>query len=405
MKVRSSEQRSSSSIFNQIVALIPRNVLEKVTGTFRADKYRKKHTIIDQFITMLFSQLSDCNSLREIEAGLAASGNRLIQGDFHPIPRSTLSYLNKHTDPKIFEAIYYALFHYFKPELRAFSPNKIGKILSLDSSVISLTLNIYDWARYRRQKGGIKIHTLLDNDSACPEFVTISNASHSDVSICKEFIDRIASGSLITMDRGYFDSELFKMLDDRHITFVTRLKKGILNEHVGDFHYGDNYIDTGICLRGKKAQKLLSNKAFRLVEWKGEENRDGDRVYEFITNAGPEYSAEDIAEIYKKRWQVELFFKHIKQNCKIKSFVGTSCNAVLTQIWTALISALLMTVLHRRSQQLKSGNHCSKSKFFYLVRLRLLMYIELNWMLTNIEAPQQVWDEVERRQQLKLNLR
>ena len=213
-------------------------------------------------------------------------------------------------------------------------------MLSLDSTTISLCLSVYNWAHYRKAKGGVKLHTLLNNNDLLPEFMCMTNAIVNDVRAAKEkVLQHVPAHSILIMDRGYCDFELFRDLDAKGVTFVTRMKTNQKFTRTGTGTIGDNYGDFVISFTSQTAlKKLGADNRFRAVKWYSAED---DKWFVFVTNAKSDIDAEQVANLYKDRWQIELFFKKMKQNLKIQSFVGTSENAVLVQIWTAAICVLL----------------------------------------------------------------
>ena len=223
---------------------------------------------------------------------------------------------------------------------------------------------MFEWAHHRRRKGGIKLHTLLNNDLCLPEVIAETPAKVSDIKGAKSILENIPKGSIVVMDRGYNDYSLFKRLSEKGVTFVTRLKdnavhtplrKGLIQEDP-DKKWGLYEMS----FTGTQARKHCEDMRFRVVQWYGEKT---DRWFEFLTNS-KELTAPEVADLYKDRWQIELFFKRIKQNLVIKSFVGTTENAVMTQIWTAAIAILLLELLRRRSKY--NWTFCRLARYFKL---------------------------------------
>jgi hypothetical protein len=238
-----------------------------------------------------------------------------------------------------------------------------NKLYSFDSSVVDLCLSIFPWAKFRRTKGGIKLHTLLDHDGYLPAFVHITTAKVADVTIAR--LLKLPAGSIIVMDRGYVDFSLFFQLHTDNVQFVTRLKKGmrykVLERRETNRAQGVT-SDQTIQFTGAKAKNCAMS--LRRVGYRDAET---GQHYFFLTNAF-ELPAKSIADIYKERWQVELFFKWIKQNLKIKTFLGTSKNAVMTQIWIALITLLMIAYYKFKA---KIGQ--SLSQILKLARLNLFV--------------------------------
>jgi len=249
-----------------------------------------------------------------------------------------------------------------------------NKLLSLDSTTISLCLEMFPWAKFRRAKGGVKAHVLLDHDDYLPSFVLITEARRSDVKMAEGF--PLNPGSIVAMDRGYNDYALFGRWTDQKIYFVTRLKDNAayeVEEH-GPLPAPRNILaDELIQFSGDKARKDCPCLLRRVVVW----DPAGNREIVLLTNL-MEFGPTTIAAIYKDRWEVELFFKALKQNLKVKSFVGTSENALRIQIWTALIAILLLKWLHHLSKE-----KWSLSNLASMLRLNLFTYRDLGAWLDN----------------------
>ena len=337
------------SFFAQIIKLIPRGAFDKIVIEEKADKYSKKLLSWDQLIAMLWCQFSGAESLRDIARGLYSGVGKLQHIQAQPMSRSSLAYANANRTYRIFERLYYELKDLlFKGDLGRLAKEFDRTVLSLDSTTISLCLSVYNWAHYRKAKGGIKLHTLLNNDTLLPEFMCMTNAKVNDDRAAKEKVLRhVPAHSILIMDRGYCDFDLFRDLDAKGVIFVTRMKTNQKFSRTGDGKIGNNYGDYGITFTSQTAvKKLGEDNRFRAVKWYSAED---DKWFVFVTNAKTDIDAEQVARLYKDRWQIELFFKKMKQNLRILSFVGTSENAVLVQIWTATICVLLQMYLQKRS--------------------------------------------------------
>ena len=249
-----------------------------------------------------------------------------------------------------------------------------NKLLSLDSTTITLCLDLFPWAKFRRAKGGVKAHVLLDHDDYLPSYVLITEAKTSDVRVAQHL--DLNPGSIVVMDRGYNDYKLFGKWTDRGVFFVTRLKENAVYEVV-DTTMGplprNILADELIRFTGPKAIKDCPNLLRRVVAW----DKVNEKEIVLLTNH-LEFGPTTIAAIYKDRWEIELFFKALKQNLKVKSFVGTSQNALLIQIWTALISMLLLKWLHHLSKA-----NWSLSNLASMLRMNLFTYRDLNRWLEN----------------------
>lgn len=360
---------ASCSMFSQILKLIPRTDFARLVKETKAEHRSKGVSSWSQFVAMLFCQIGRAHSLREIEGGLKSCEGKLAHLGIEAPARSSLSYANSHRPAELFEKVFYALFDTVSS--KAVGKKKFrfkNKLVSMDSTVIDLCLSMYDWAKFRRTKGAVKLHLVLDHDGYLPCFGLITDGKVSDVKAAWQ-ID-FAPGTIVVDDRGYNDYRLFANWTETGVYFVTRMKDNALFEVVEEREPPQNrniVKDQIIRLTGTGAQKKCPH-LLRRVETIRE---DTGEMLVFLTNHLG-LGASTIAAIYKDRWQIELFFKAIKQNLKIKTFVGTSANAVKTQIWTALISMLLLRYL-----QMSSKFGWSLSNLVALLRMNLFTHRDL----------------------------
>jgi hypothetical protein len=328
---------------------------------------------------MLFCQLGRADSLREICNGLGCCLGRLVHVGIARAPcRSTLSYANEHRPAALFEDLFFTALARFREQqglgTRKHKFRFKNKLLSLDSTTISLCLTLFPWAKFRRAKGGVKAHVLLDHDDYLPAYVLLTEAKRSDVKLADSF--RLNPGSIVAIDRGYIDYALFARWSLAGVFFVTRLKENAAFEVVEECEIPQKRnirADQFIRLTGAKAQADYPDLLRRIVVWDSET----DREIVLLTNL-MEFGATTIAAIYKERWQIELFFKALKQNLTVKTFVGTSENALRIQIWTALIALLLLKWLHHLSKA-----NWSLSNLASMLRLNLFTYRELTQWIDN----------------------
>ena len=329
-----------NSIFQQLFKFIPRYRFEKSVKNLSGDRYCKNFSAWQQFLTCLYAQITGKDSLREIVSGLATNHNRLYRLGMTAVAKSTLADAMNRRCPDIFKA----LFEEILDRTLACAPGHGFKfhnpLHAIDSTTIDLCLAQYDWAHYRKHKGAIKLHTELDLSGNIPCFVVMSNGKMSDIRAAKNNIS-IVPDSIYTFDKGYYDLRCFQQISNQNALFVTRIKNNAQIEILGQ-HHPPNVKkgilrDEIIWFTGVQSAKKFPGE-LRMVEFFDEET---GKTYQFITN-NFNLAASTIAGIYKRRWQIELFFKWIKQNLKIKSFLGTSENAVMTQIWIALIHYLLV---------------------------------------------------------------
>ena len=361
--------KASCSMFSQILKLIPRTDFERMVRETGAEYRSKGLSSWSQFVGMLFCQLGRAHSLREIEGGLKSCEGKLAHLGIEAPARSSLSYANGHRPWELFETVFYGLFE--TVAAKAVGKKKFrfkNKLVSIDSTVIDLCLSMYDWAKFRRTKGAVKLHLVLDHDGYLPCFGIITDGKVADVKAAHQM--HLAPDTIVVDDRGYNDYRLFAKWTDAGVYFVTRMKDNtlfeVVEEHPAPQHR--NIIkDQTIRLTGIGAQEKCPHLLRRVEAIR--EDTGGTLV--FITNHHG-LGASTIAAIYKDRWQIELFFKAIKQNLKIKTFVGTSANAVKTQIWTALISMLLLRYL-----QLSSRFGWSLANLVALLRMNLFTHRDL----------------------------
>ena len=367
------------SLFNQLLQHFPVLEFAALVKKHDAERAAKGFSCRAQLVAMLFCQLAHADSLRDICNGLACCMGKLVHLGIDVAPnKSTLSYANRHRPAALYEELFYTALGRFRDKeglgerKRKFRFK--NKLLSLDSTTISLCLELFPWAKFRRAKGGVKAHVLLDHDDYMPCYVLITEARRSDVKMAESF--PINPGSIVAMDRGYNDYRLFGQWTERQIHFVTRLKDNAAYEVLEKAVVPANrniLSDQLIQFTGDKARRDCPLPLRRVVVW----DTTGQREIELLTNL-MEFGATTIAAIYKDRWEIELFFKALKQNLKVKSFVGTSENALRIQIWTALIAILLLKWMHHLSKA-----KWSLSNLASMLRLNLFTCRDLNAWLDN----------------------
>jgi hypothetical protein len=374
----------SASLFSQLLKQIPRNEFASLVKQHQGERHAKGFTCWTQLTAMLFCQLAHADSLREICNGLACCLGKLVHLGINRKPsKSNLSYANAHRSAAIFEDLFWTMTNRFRTQghlgARKHKFRFKNKLQSLDSTTISLCLNLFPWAEFRRAKGGVKAHVLLDHDDYLPSYVLISQAKLHDSNVLK--LLKLQPGSIVAMDRAYNDYIQFARWTEDGIFFVTRMKDNAVYEVVQDFPVPQNrniLSDEVIRLTGLQAQKKCPCFLRRIVVW----DRENEREIVLITNH-MDFGATTIGDIYKERWQIELFFKALKQNLKVRSFVGTSENALRIQIWTALIAMLLFKWLHHLS---KAG--WSLSNLATMLRLNLFTYRDLwDWLDDPYQTP------------------
>lgn len=338
---------ATSSLFSQLLSCLDRNFFARAVRETGSEKRTKGFASWDHMVSMLFCQMAQAKSLREIDAGLRSCEGKLQHLGMRKAPsRSTLSYANAKRPAELFEKVFY----HALGTASSHAPGKKfrfkSKLYSLDSSVIELCASTFDWAKFRANKGAAKLHLLLDHDGLLPCYAHITDGKTADVTVARQL--KLPKGSLLVMDRGYTDYRLYERWSAEGVGFVTRLKKNAdwwTIEKRPVKKCGKVLSDSVGCFNLFQAGRKIKGRYRRIVIWL----EDKQKEMVLLTNR-LDLSAETIAEIYRQRWQIELFFKAIKQNLRIKTFVGTSANAVRIQIWTALIAMLLLKLLQFRSR-------------------------------------------------------
>ncbi len=362
-----------SSMFSQLLKLFPRTEFQALVKRTHAERHARGFTCWGQFVAMLFCQLGRAHSLREICGGLRSSEGKLQHLGITAPARSTLAYANEHRPWQLYRAVFDALLARCQPLAHGRRKFRFkNKLVSLDSTVIDLCATLFDWAKFRRTKGAVKLHCLLDHDGYLPSVVVITEGKRHDVRVARTL--RFDADTIVVMDRGYNDYAWFGQLTAQEVFFVTRLKDHTVYRVVERRAVPAR----SVVLRDEVIELTRLEAAtkcpFRLRRVEiADPEKDGTLV--FLTNHLT-FGATTIAAIYKERWQVELFFKALKQNLKIKTFVGTSANALKVQVWTALIAMLLLKYL-----QLRSRFAWSLSNLVALLRMNLFTHRDLwGWL-------------------------
>jgi hypothetical protein len=368
-------------MFGQILQIFSKGEFYRAVKETKAEKGAKGFTCWGQFVAMLFCQLGQAHSLREICGGLASCLGKLKHLGIETAPsRSTLSYANEKRPWQLYQKVFYQLLG----KCQAVAPGKKkfrfkNKLFSLDASVIELCLSLFDWATFRQTKGAVKLHLLLDHDGYLPVFADITEGSVHELNVAKDL--SFPKGSIVAIDRGYTDYLLFARWTQEGVFFVTRQKGNADYTVVEERPVPQNrniLKDELIRFNGYYAQKKYPQPLRRIELWDEEKK---ERVV-FLTNHLT-FGSTTIASIYKDRWQIEIFFKTIKQNLKIKTFVGTSRNALMIQIWTALVVILLLKYLKFRSRFA-----WSISNLVAMLRYNLFTYRDLwAWIDSPYEIP------------------
>jgi Transposase DDE domain/Domain of unknown function (DUF4372) len=366
------------SIFSQLLQFFPRLEFAQAVRETRAERHARGFTCWGQFVAMLFCQVARACSLREICGGLATCEGKLRHLGVPQAPnKSTLAYANEHRPWQLYEKVFgilYARCQQAGPRRRFRFRNRL---LSIDGTLIDLCASMFDWAHFQRTKGAAKLHLVLDHDGHLPCYAVITEGKASEVKIARQW--QFAPGTILVFDRGYVDYTWYQRLTNEGVFFVTRLRH--------DAHYRvlesspvpkhrhilkDEIISLG-------SQRYRQTARFRRIEVWVEERQE---ILVLLSNH-LRFGPSTIAEIYRQRWQIEVFFRCLKQNLRIKTFVGTSANALRIQIWTALIAMLLLKYL-----QLRARYGWSLSNLVALLRQQLFVYRDLQaWLDQPFQPP------------------
>jgi hypothetical protein len=374
----------TASLFNQLLHHFPRNEFGALVKLTKAERHARGFTCWGQFVAMLFCQLAHADSLRLICNGLTCCLGKLKHLGISVAPsKSGLAYANQKRPAALFQQLFWKTLERFRGQSMLGPSQKPfrfkNKLLLLDSTTISLCLSLFPWAQFKKVKGGVKAHVLLDHDDYMPQFVHFTGAFHSDVQAAH--LLPVQRGSIIVMDRAYIDYELWAKWTTQGMFFVTRLRHDLKIDIVDERPVPQkrNVLqDDLINLASRQGQRDYPFPLRRIIVW----NEETQESIVLLTNH-LDFGASTIANIYRQRWQIEVFFKTLKQNLKIKTFVGTSENALLIQIWTALIALLLLRWLHCLCKK-----NWSFSNLVSLLRMNLFTYRDLTeWLSDPLGTP------------------
>jgi len=361
------------TLFSQIVSKLDRLNFSKLVKEKQTDKHEKGYNSWSHLVSMLFCQFAKSQSVRDISNGLrSATGNLNHLGIEKAPSKSTISYQNKNRNWELFRDYYYQLLGSLGQQA-GFKQAKFRiktKIFFLDATTISLCLSIFDWAKYKTAKGAVKIHTLLDFDGNLPSYVNITEGKTADNKGAYEI--PLLKGSVIVADRFYNDFYLLNVWDSKGVYFVVRHKENIQYRVIKENELPKNrhqhiLKDEIIQFKSKSSKEKYPKRLRRVAVW----DDVNEQVIELITNQMT-WTANTIGELYKSRWNVEIFFRDIKQLLHIKSFIGTSLNAVMIQIWTALITILILKALRAMAKY-----NWNLSNLVSFIRLNLFVKINL----------------------------
>jgi hypothetical protein len=335
-----------STVFAQLLKLVPRHQFDVLADEHHVGRKFRKTSRWSQFVAMAMGQLSGRHSLRDVVANIAAQSSRWYHLGALRITRSTLARVNEQQPCKLYESLFAALYQRCQPRAPGHTFRFKNPLYSMDSSLIDLSLKLFPWGHFALGKAAVKLHVGLDHRGYLPAFATITDSRTSDISVARTLT--LPKGSIVAVDKGYDDYSWYTALTNQGVYFVARQKRGasyrVLERRKVNRAQGLT-CDQTIELTGQKSRKEQLAKLRRIAY------RDAEtgKRYVFLTNNFA-LAASTIAACYKARWQIELFFKWIKQNLKIKAFLGTSKNAVMTQIWIALCIYLMLAYLKFRAK-------------------------------------------------------
>ena len=333
------------TLLGQMLQMFPRFEFQKAVSETKAEYHARGFSSWNHFVAMFFGQLAGQDSLRGIEAGLATQSKALYHMGIEPIHRSTLAYANEHRTHELFEKIFFNMLSKCQPLAPRHKFRFKNPINSIDATTIDLCLSLYDWAKFRTAKGAVKLHVKLNHSGYLPTFAIVTTGKVHETQVAPSI--PLDKGDVAIFDRGYTDFAWYKTLDDKGVIFVTRTKRnsryGVVERR--DVSRFKNILsDHIIKLKGFYSKRKFPEKLRRIRS----KDPETGKIITILTN-NLIWSAATIAKIYKERWQIELFFKSLKQQLKVKSFVGTSRNALLSQLWVALITYLLLSYLKFKS--------------------------------------------------------
>jgi len=327
------------TVFAQLLKMVSRHDFETLARKYHTGRKLRKMTRWSQFVSLGLAQLSGRSSLRDIVINLGAQAHRLYHLGCRRVSRSSLARVNNQQSYKLYEELFGKLLARCRPLLPKHPFKFKGKLISLDASIIELSLSVFPWATFNRKKGAVKLHLGLDHGGYLPVFVSITEGYHHEMKWARTL--DLPKGSVVVVDMGFTDYTWFNDLHNKGITFVIRQKKNAIYRVVKRNRVRREQGITSDQVIELKDHRKRCTIPLRRIGYRDPETK---KHYVYITNS-MHLAAKTIADIYKERWQIELFFKWIKQNLKIKSFLGTSMNAVLTQLWVAMCMYLLLAYL------------------------------------------------------------
>jgi len=371
-------------VFSQLLSFVNRREIYRIAKSQNSDKYYKKFKTYDHLVTMLYAIYQRCTSLREVTSGMQASMQKLNHLGMSYCPRrSTLSEANAKRTHKVFEKIYMSLYKKYGNTLPDSRSKKswIDRLYIIDSTTIQLFSEILRNTGVSdmngRTKGGMKVHTMIKASEDVPCLIKMTQAAQNDVNFINKL--ELPKGSIVTFDKGYINYSQYDLWDSQKVYWVTRLKKRGPHEIINDRNITQSDTDSGVqsdhnILLGGASRTVKPRTKARLIKFYDQEN---DKHFNFITN-NKQLSAKSIALIYKRRWQIELLFKRIKQNYPLRNFLGDNENAIKIQAWCALIADLILKVVKSKVKK-----NWSFSGLASMIRIHLMSYIKVMNFLDN----------------------
>lgn len=385
-----SKNFSGQPLFNQLIHFIDKSEVKRIAKQHDSERYVKKFSTYNHMVVMLFATLEGYHSIREVILGLLANAHKLSHiGLSYLVRRSTLSEANLRRSSKVFEDIYMSVYRNHASSLAdsRMSDADLKRLYIMDSTTITLFKDILKGVgrnpKEGKKKGGIKAHTIIKASENVPCLIRYSAAVRHDHTFLNE-VSNLAAGSIIAFDKGYVDYGQYEALSQKSIWYVTRLKDNANYKAQAEFDIPDQ-ADPGV-LKDEEIilyygeTKKEKHRARRIAYWDSENNR----LFEFVTN-NFEFEAEKIALIYKKRWQIELLFKQLKQNFPLKYFLGESANAIEIQIWAAMLANLLLSLVRSKLKRKWAFSNLAS-----IVQQQLMNYIDIYQFL---EDPEGSWRE------------
>jgi hypothetical protein len=372
-----------SSIFSQILQTIPRLEFQSLVQKHQAERHARGFTCWGQLVAMLFCQFGRAHSLREICGGLASCEGKLRHLGLNDAPaRSTLAYANEHRPWQVYRDLFFTLGERCRKEVagRGHRFRFRNKLISMDASTIALSVSMFDWAHFQRAKGAVKLHLVLDHEGYLPSYAVITTGKKHEITVARQM--QFEAGTIVVFDKGYADYAWWRRLDRQGVFFLSRLRNDakyrVERQHETPPTHVHILKDEDIVLEGWRQLGKEGLRLRRIEVWL----EDKQEILVLVTNHS-RLAASTIAAVYRDRWRIEIFFKSIKQLLKLKTFVGTSEKAVLTQIWTALIVMLLLRWL-----MLKATCRWSLSNLVALLRMQLFVHRDLQtWLNNPFEGP------------------